>query len=248
VSRERRRFERMEVRRFTRRARNRRLAIASVSGLIVTLIGLVLAAVYSPLLALREISVDGASRVDESEVQLVLEGHLGTPLALLDFGKIESQLGAFPLIRSYVTETRPPGTLLIHIIERQPVASIKDGSQYLLIDPAGVAIQESVERIPGVPLIDLGTREISGALFDSIIELLLALPAPLLAQVDTVTARTQDDLRMTFTGVGQQVSWGSSADSAAKAVLLGALIGVTDPTRPGLFDVSAPSNGVFRPF
>jgi cell division protein FtsQ len=105
-----------------------------------------------------------------------------------------------------------------------------------------------VERIPGVPLIDLGAGETSSALFDSVIEVLLALPAPLLAQVDTVTARTQDDVRMTFTGVGQQVSWGSSADSAAKAVLLGALIGVTDPARPGLFDVSAPSNGVFRPF
>lgn len=247
VARERRKFERAEVRRFTRRARTRRLAIASVAGLVVTLIGLVLAAVYSPLLALREIVIDGTSRVNAVEVQTALEAQMGTPLALLDFGKIEKQLAAFPLIRSYVTETLPPGTLLIHIVERQPVASIKQGSQYLLVDPAGITIQESVERIPGVPLIDLAGADTSSATFDSVVEVLLALPAPLLAQVDTVTARTQDDVRMTFAGVGQQVSWGSADDSAAKAVLLAALIAKIDPGRPGLFDVSAPNNGVFRP-
>lgn len=248
AARERRKFERAEVRRFTRRARTRRLAIASVAGLVVTLIGLVLAAVYSPLLALREIVIDGTSRVNAVEVQAALEEQMGTPLALLDFGKIETQLGAFPLIRSYVTETLPPGTLLIHIVERQPMASIQQGSQYLLVDPAGITIQESVERIPGVPLIDLAGADTSSDTFESVVEVLLALPAPLLAQVDTVTARTQDDVRMTFAGVGQQVSWGSADDSAEKAVLLAALIAQIDPGRPGLFDVSAPSNGVFRPF
>lgn len=248
AARERKRFERAEVKRFTRRARTRRLAIASVAGLVLTLFGLVLAAVYSPLLALREIVIDGTSRVDAVEVQTVLEEHMGTPLALLDFGRIETQLGAFPLIRSYVTETLPPGTLLIHVVERQPVASILQGSQYVLVDPAGITIQESAARIPGVPLIDLAGDDTSSATFDSVVEVLLALPPALLAQVDTVTASTQDDVRMTFAGVGQQVAWGSADDSAAKATLLAALIAVTDPALPGEFDVSAPSNGVFRPF
>lgn len=247
AARERRRAERAEVRRFTRRARTRRLAVASVAGLVVTLIALVLAAVYSPLLALREIVIDGTARVNAAEVQDALEEQMGTPLALLDFGKIETQLAAFPLIRSYVTETLPPGTLLIHVVERQPLASIQQGGQFLLIDPAGITIQESVERIPGVPLIDLAGADTSSAAFKSVVEVLLALPAPLLAQVDTVTARTQDDVRMTFVGVGQQVSWGSAEDSDKKAVLLAALISKIDPNRPGLFDVSAPNNGVFRP-
>jgi len=247
AARERRKAERAEVRRFTRRARTRRLAVASVAGLVVTLIGLVLAAVYSPLLALREIVVDGTARVNAAEVQTALAEQMGTPLALLDFGKIEKQLAAFPLIRSYVTETLPPGTLLIHIVERQPLATIQQGSQYLLVDPAGITIQESVDRIPGVPLIDLEGADTTSAAFTSVVEVLLALPAPLLAQVDTVTARTQDDVRMTFVGVGQQVSWGSAEDSDKKAVLLAALISKIDPNQPGLFDVSAPNNGVFRP-
>ena len=62
-----------------------------------------LAAVYSPILALRTITVDGTSRIDAVEVQTAVDGQLGTPLALLDYDAITKDLTVFPLIRSYVT-------------------------------------------------------------------------------------------------------------------------------------------------
>jgi len=244
---ERRRLERAEVRRFTRRARNRRITLAVVAGTVVTLIGLVLTAVYSPLLALRHITVDGTVRVDPAEVIAAVDDQLGTPLALIDMGRMTAALGAFPLIRSYVTETVPPDTVIIHIVERQPVGSIVAGGSYLLVDPAGVTVQESAERMPGVPLIDIAGADPSSPAFAAVVEVLLALPPTLLAQVDSVTAHTQDDVSLVLTGVGQRVTWGSADDSARKAALLAALIAVTDPTRAGEFDVSAPTNGVFRP-
>lgn len=245
---ERRRAERAEVRRFTRRARNRRVVVAAVAGTVLTLIGLVLTAVYSPILALRQVRVDGASRVSAEEVVAAVDGQLGTPLALLDFGRIEDELGAFPLIRSYVTQTLPPDTLVIQIVERQPVGSIAAvGGGFDLVDPAGIVLQESPERIAGVPLIDLAGGSVSDPAFDAAVEVLLALPPALLAQVDTVSAHTQDDVSLVLAGVGQRVAWGSADESARKATLLAALIAVTDPAQAGEFDVSAPSNGVFRP-
>lgn len=246
-TRDRRRFEKAEVRRFTRRARNRRVMIAVVAGTLVTLIGLVIAAVYSPILALRQVSVDGTSRISADEVVTALSGQLGTPLALIDFGEITTQLSAFPLIRSYVTETVPPDKLIVHIVERQPVGSIKVGETFRLVDPAGVTVAESPQRAPGVPVIDIAGADISTPAFASVVEVLLALPPELLVQVDTVSARTQDDVSLVLAGVGQRVTWGSASDSAAKAALLSALIAVTDPSAVGEFDVSAPSNGVFRP-
>jgi cell division protein FtsQ len=248
AARERRRVERAEVRRFTRRARNRRVAIAAAAGTVVTLIGLVLVAVYSPILALRTITIDGTARIDPGELHAAVDGQLGTPLALVDFDAITAKLSAFPLIRSYVTETVPPDTLLIHIVERQPVGTIQTGDKkFLLVDPAGITVQESVERIPGVPLIDLHGADMSSAAFASVVEVLLALPPALLAQVDVASAHTRDDVSLVLTGVGQGVTWGSADDSAKKAALLAALIAVTDPARAGTFDVSAPGNGVFRP-
>ncbi|MCU1421381.1 MAG: FtsQ-type protein [Microbacteriaceae bacterium] len=247
AARERRRVERAEVRRFTRRARNRRLAIAALAGTVVTLVGLVFVAVYSPILALRTITIDGTARIDPTELHTAIDGQMGTPLALIDFDRITTELSAFPLIRSYVTETVPPDTLLIHIVERQPVGSIKIGDTYRLVDPAGITVQESVDRVQGVPVIDLGGADASSPAFASVVEVLLALPPTLLAQVDSASARTRDDVVLVLAGVGQRVSWGSADDSAKKAALLAALIAVTDPARAGEFDVSAPGNGVFRP-
>lgn len=247
ASRERRRFERAEVRRFTRRARNRRVAVAAVGGLLVTLVALVVVAVYSPILALRTITVDGTSRIDAAEVHAAVDRQLGTPLALLDFGAITRDLTAFPLIRSYVTEIVPPGTLLIHITERAPVGSVKVGGMFNLVDPAGIVLQQSAERIPGVPVLNLPGGDITGPAFTSMVAVLLALPPELLAQVDSVSASTRDDVSLVLAGVGQGVTWGNADESVRKATLLASLIRQTDPAQPGVFDVSAPGNGVFRP-
>lgn len=247
AARQRRRFERAEVRRFTRRARNRRLSIVIAVGVIATLVGLVFAAVYSPILALRTITVDGTSRVDAAGVRSAVSGQMGTPLALIDFSRITKQLAAFPLIRSYVTETVPPDTLIIHVVERQPVGQLLVGGGYRLVDPAGVTIQDSVTAIPGVPVIDLGAADASSPVFASVVEVLIAMPPALLAQVSSITAHTQDDVSLVLNGVGQQVKWGSAENSVKKAKLLAALIAVTDPSSAGQFDVSAPGNGIFRP-
>jgi cell division protein FtsQ len=247
AARERRRYERAEVRRFTRRARNRRIGVAAIAGLVVTLVGLVLVAVYSPVLALRTITVDGTARVDAALLQETVAGQLGTPLALVDYDRITRELAAFPLIRSYVTEVVPPDTLLIHVTERQPVGQLSVDGVFRLVDPAGVSVQDSAERVPGVPVIDLAGGAIPGPQFEAVVEVLLALPPELLARVDSASARTQDDVTLVLAGVGQGVEWGSADDSARKAALLEALIAAIDPSRPGTFDVSAPSNGIFHP-
>ncbi|MDH6180822.1 cell division protein FtsQ [Microbacteriaceae bacterium SG_E_30_P1] len=247
AARDRRKAERAEVRRFTRRSRNRKIGLIAAGGVVVTLAGLVVTAVFSPLLALREIRVEGASRVNPADIVAALDDQLGTPLALLDTGTIERELSAFPLVRSYITQTIPPGTLVVTLSERQPAAVISTGSGFALVDPAGVVLQESTERIAGVPLVDLGGADARSPRFRAAVDVLLALPPDLLARVDSVTAHTQDDVSLVLSGVGQRVAWGAADDSARKAALLEALISVTDPNQAGEFDVSAPTNGVFRP-
>ena len=246
-TRERRRYERGEVRRFTRRSRNRRLAWLSLATVIGTLIGAVAIAVYSPILALRTIEIDGTARLSAEEVHAVVDDQLGTPLALIDFDGITAALGTFPLIRSYVTETVPPDTLIIHIVEREPVGAILSAGVYTLVDPAGIVVQSSIDRVPGVPVVDLAGQDTSSPAFESVVEVLLALPASFLAQVDSITARSQDDVSLVLTGIGQRVAWGSADNSVQKAAVLAALVGITDPSRQGEFDVSAPSNGIFSP-
>lgn len=243
----RRRFEKSEIRRFTRRSRHRRLAWVVTGCLVLVLAALVAVAVYSPLLALRTITVEGASRVKASEVHSAIDGQLGTPLALVDYDKIKRDLSAFPLIRSFVTETVPPDTLIIHIVERSPVGAVATSSGFDVVDPAGVVIQSASERPKGVPLIDIGGKRADSPAFKAVVEVLLALPASVLPRVNSATAQTKDDVTLVLTGVGQRVVWGSAERSTLKARVLQELIATQNRAHRVEYDVTAPLSPVIRP-
>jgi cell division protein FtsQ len=247
AAKERRRYERGEVKRFTRRARSRRLTLWGAMALVATLVGLLAIAIYSPILALRTVEVDGTNLLDHEAVSAAVSGQLGTPLALVDFTLIEKQLATFPLIRSYVTETVPPSTLKIHISEREPIAALAVGGTFTVIDPAGVEVSSSATRPPSVPVIDLADDSADSDGFIAVIRVLVALPSTTLAQVDSITASTQDDVTFTLRGVGQRVVWGNADRSAFKSRVLIAMLAKLDPGARLEVDVSAPESVVVTP-
>jgi cell division protein FtsQ len=240
------RYEKAEVRRFTRRARHRRIGVLSALG-VLALVGILVAgAVFSPILALREIRIDGTSRLDPAVLEEAVSGQLGTPLALIDEGRLRAELGEFTAIRSYVTELVPPGTLVIHIVERSPLGLVATATGFDVVDAAGVVLESAAARPSGLPLLQLDADGIEGRGFASIAEVLVALPPSVLAQVDSITARTRDDVTLTLAATSQRVVWGSAADSERKATVLAALLGRYAGAGAGEYDVSAPGIAVFR--
>jgi cell division protein FtsQ len=246
ASRQRRRFERSEVRRFTKRSRHRKFAWLSVGAAFVVLCLLVAVAVFSPLLSLKTITIEGASSVSAVEIRSALKKQIGTPLALVDFGQIKTELARFPLIRSYVTETVPPNTLVIHIVERAPLGVVATALDFVVVDAAGVTLAHEVERPAKLPIIDSGSTATNSAAFKAAVSVLLALPASVSSRVDTVTARTKDDVTLVLDGAGQRVVWGSAERSAVKARVLADLISHQDPNAAVEYDVSAPKSAVVR--
>ncbi|MBO9578116.1 MAG: FtsQ-type POTRA domain-containing protein, partial [Microbacteriaceae bacterium] len=225
----------------------RRIALSVTLGTVGVVVLLVLVAIFSPILALRTVSVAGANRVDGAAVAAVVEEQLGTPLALIDYGRLDAGLRAFPVIRSYTTEVVPPDTMVVHLVEREPVVTIASpAGDFLFVDAAGVTVQASKERLPGVPLVTESGTALPNPAFDAAVEVLLAMPDELRGQIDTITAKTRDDVWLTFAGVTQAVKWGSADDSATKVRLLEVLRANFGAT-PGTFDVSATGNGIFRP-
>jgi cell division protein FtsQ len=246
AARERRRYERLEVKRFTRRARRRRTTWFAAILTVLAVGGLVAVAVFSPLLALRTITVDGTSRLNSATLEKAVDGQLGSPLGLLDYGRIRRELAPFTLIRSYVTEIVPPGTLVIHVVERTPIGAIQGAGSFDLVDPAGVTVESSKTRPAGYPLIQLGNGRVNGPGYVSMAQVLLALPPAVLTKVDTITAQTHDDVTLTLSGSNQKVVWGSSDDSDAKARVLADLIALHSGSGAGEYDVSAPGTAVFH--
>ena len=246
AKRQRRSYERGEVKRFTRRTRARRRLVLAVVGTVALFCTLIAVAVFSPLLELREISIEGTSRVDPAALHDALDDQLGTPLALVDFDEITEKLALFPLIRSYTTESVPPHTLVVTIVERQPIGMVENGSDYAVVDPAGVVIESASDLVPGIPVIDAGQPTITNPAFASAIEVLLALPTELLGRVGTISATTKDDVTFVMADDIQSVIWGSADRSAFKARVLAALVATESATSRLEFDVSAPDAPVVR--
>jgi len=244
AARDRKRFERGEVKRFTKRTRTKRALWTTAISIVAVLVLLMAVAVFSPLLALREITIEGTDRVDKTEVLAAVDGQLGTPLALIDLARLENELSTFPLIRSFVTETVPPNTLVIHIVEREPVGVVANGEKYDLVDPAGVVVQTVDERPDALPLISVSSD--SDAAFESIVEVLLALPDDLLERVNTITASTKDDVMFRLRGDRQRVVWGSVDESAEKARVLDILLGKKNASSVREYDVRAPQAVVVK--
>lgn len=246
AARARRRAEHEEVRRFTRRSRRRRLVTVAALGSLGALVLAVAVVTLSPLMSLQTVTVVGAQRLDPVAVADSLDRHLGTPLALLDEGGVRDDLSAFPLIRSYTTEVVPPHTLVVRLVERVPLAAIDRGGSIELVDAAGVVVDRSTERPAGIPLIAPESADVASLAFESVTEVLSALPAELRGQVDVIRATTRDDVTFSMTGAGHRVVWGSAERSAFKARVLAAAIATTSQSRAWEYDVSAPETLVVR--
>ena len=242
AARERRRYERQEVRRFTRRSRRRRITWAVVIGSILAVVAVVGVGAYSPLMALRDVRVEGAQRVPAAEVQAAFADVMGTPLTLIDGAEVHAAMSRFPLIETYATETIPPGTLVVRIVERTPVGVIDTGSGLELVDGAGVVIERPEERPPGQPLIEVDGG-VADEGFRAVAGVVRSLPADVRAQLTRATADTADDVRLELEG-GASVVWGSAKESALKATVLATLMRAAPPDTVSQYDVSAPSSPV----
>ncbi|HWH25944.1 MAG TPA: FtsQ-type POTRA domain-containing protein [Pseudolysinimonas sp.] len=237
---------RNEQRRFTRSSRRRRIAVLTIAALVVVMIALVATAVFSPLLALRDIRIEGVRQLDAAEVQKAVDGQMGTPLALLDEGRLRSELSKFRLIRSYTTELVPPDGLVIHIVERSAIGVVAAEDGFDTVDAAGVTVASSAQRPAGLPLMDLGSAKVTGSAFAAMSQVLLALPPSVAAQVDTVSARSRDDVTLVLAGSDQRVVWGGPEDSSCKATTLGLLVKLYSSSGAGAYDVSSCGHAVWR--
>lgn len=235
-----RKLERTEQRRFTRHTRRRRITRLSVIGVFVALLAILAVAIFSPLLALRTIRIEGTSKVSPTAVQSAVSGQLGTPLALIDQGKLRSELATFTLIRSYSTSIVPPHTLVIHVVEREAIGVVKHGKMFDQVDAAGVVLARSATPA-GLPVIDVRGAKPGSAAFQSAVRVLLAMPASVSKLIQTVSASTMDDVSLTLAGTTNLVVWGSADQSDLKALDLSRLLAQPTCKAQAVIDVSAPS-------
>lgn len=210
--------------------------------------GLLAAAVYSPLLAVGTISVSGTRLLTADQVQTALEPLRGRPLPQVSDEDVSRLLEPLIQIKSVSTEARPPSELVVEVQERVPVALVKQGEQYQLVDVDGVQLAATADPASvSLPVIDGGAGAIGKDLFQATAAVLGALPPEVLAKLSNASAQSVDAVELKLVD-GQTIIWGNAGEKELKAKVLEALLKApSDPKNPvKVYDVSVPRHPVTR--
>ena len=238
-------FERDEVRRFTAHLRRRKIIWGSIAGALAAIMIFVSVGVFTPVLALQTIAVEGATRVPADQIMAALQPQINKPLPLVDMGAVRKAVEAQPLVKSYSTVAIPPHTLLIKIVERSPIGYLQANGNLIMVDPAGVVLEQSSEKIPGIPVLTVEGGSAQSKGFAAAVEVINSLPSALAGQLEEVIANTTDDVTLVLTG-GARVFWGGPENAALKNRVLSQLLVVNPVGSVSEYDVSSPKTAVVR--
>ena len=215
--------ERRERRRFSAESRKRRRVWWLGLGVIAALALFVAIGVFTPLMAVRDIELVGAERVDEQAVRKALSRFDGVPIALVRDADVHRALEPFPSIQSYATEVIPPSTLVVRIEERVAVVAVADGKKFKLYDSAGVLLSTVGEQPKSVPLASGKVADLASEPFSAATRALRDMPAKLREQIVKVTASSGQNVEFQLRS-GVDVLWGDAENSRRKSVVLQSML------------------------
>ncbi|WP_455834013.1 cell division protein FtsQ/DivIB [Pseudarthrobacter siccitolerans] len=228
--------------------RRKKNILVAAAILVAVVAGLLAAAVFSPALAVRTISVSGTHLLTPAQVETALEPLRGKPLPQVTDEEVGRLLEPLVQVKSVSAEARPPSGLGVAVRERVPVALVKQGEQYQLVDVEGIQLASTADPASvSLPVIDGGAGTIGKDLFRATAEVLGALPPDVLAKLSNASAQSVDAVELKLVD-GQTIIWGNASEKELKAKVLAALLKApVDPKNPvKVYDVSVPRHPVTR--
>lgn len=232
---------RREVREDRRRRRLHRTVILVV---IIAVAIAVFLIERSPLVGLEEVQISGTDRLTDAQVRDAAAIPLGTSTLRLGLGSAAERVTALPLVREASARRLDPLTVVVEVVERQPVLVADDGDRQVLIDRDGVVIAEGA--LEGLPQVRVdGSTPVAGARVTEHPALHNAyrawegLSGPLRARVQRYDVGAPDDLALLLDD-GIEVRFGRAERVAEKVRALGAVLEDVGPTPITRIDVRAP--------
>jgi cell division protein FtsQ len=217
----------------------RRVILAS-SVSVLLLAALVVVAVVSPLLAVREIEIVGTNRVSATSILKDLKYLKGKPLPQITSEELANKLGKYELIDSVSAVALPPSKLRVVVVERSAIAIVSINNVPYLYDAAGVQLGRAGNQ-DHLPVIHNAGNPSSSVSFTSAVSVLLSFPVELLPKVQSVVAGSKDNVVLSLRSYNQKIFWGDASDPALKAKVLNALMKHYANHFGATFDVSSPS-------
>lgn len=202
-------------------------------------ISLVIAAFFTPLFAIKEITVVGTQRLNSEKLVATLQPLLGKSLTMVANQEVADLLAGFELIETFALQAQPPGTLRVKVRERQPLLIINQSGQRQMFDAAGVRIAVA-EAQDEFPVFDFQGNTQKDPRFAQAVELLLSLPFETYSRIGAISVSDQLTSQLILKGSGIKIFWGANSDPLLKAEVLESLL-ATSGEKVRRIDVSSPN-------
>jgi len=242
--------ERIAERRAGVRDQRRRRRLRRTVGIVITVIALVAVVLVerSALVGLEEVRVVGTQRLTPDEIRAASALELGTSTLRLGLAAAEARVEALPLVREAQARRLDPLTVVIEVVEREPVIVVAGRGETRLVDRDGVVLADGViAEFPVIRLLHappaLGETVATDATLANAHRTWQQLSGPLRAEVRVYEAAGPDELELTLAS-GVRVRFGRAERVDEKVRAIGAVLGDLGDADVEAIDVRAPGTPV----
>jgi UDP-N-acetylmuramate dehydrogenase len=231
---------------------NRRKQLLVVGGSLVAGVVLILIVLASPIVAVRNIDIEGAKYANSTLIETVSKSLRGKSVLTVDTNAAQRLLETDPWIESVRIKTYLPGRAVIEIQERTPVAwFLGVDNQGRVIDQDGRVLAVVNGRPTEYMLIDgTGPNLIAGAMasesYAAAAQLAMSLPDEIRPVVKNMGANGPNQLTMTLL-TGAVVKFGEPVDLRNKLVNVVVILRRQDINQIAGIDVSSGTPVVSSP-
>lgn len=237
-------LDRLEEQEFIRRHRLR-LRISSLIGVLAGVLIVLYVVFFSPLFTyqLAQCHVTGARNVDIKQVCQATQSFEGRSItSLATAGVAKTVLQEVSALKDAQVKPAWPHGLEIHVVERVPVATVRQNGKVVGVDRSGVILEIAPGDVAGLPQLDVDMEKLGGQTRKLVDAALIAfgdMPEDLRSMIASVTSDDPAQLQFKLRD-GRALVWGNSRDSVEKAQVAKLLftvqgvkvVDVSNPERP----------------
>lgn len=195
----------------------------TVVGGLIALIVILLLLLTSPLLAIKQVDVEGNVYADAEALSTIIGNLEGDPILTADLHGAKEQIEALPWVRKARVTMHLPSRILIQIDERSPLAFVRsvDGFNRVLDRDGRVLDVIEGDPVDYIRIIGTAPTLVAGDFvsqpFLGAAQLINALPRDLSERLVSATVSPEGEISLQF-NPNLQVIFGAPADYQAKLV------------------------------
>lgn len=226
--------------------KRRKLILWITGGVVLLSLAAVLILSFTPVLAAKHVQVTGASLVSESALTERLAVLEGTPLPRISEAMVNELVGDEPAIDELVVRAQMPDTLVIEIIEAEPVAILVVGESRHLVASDGRMLKEiSSDDEFALPAVNASEETEDAESFQLLTAILSSIDPEVIAQSSAAKLSQAQFVELALPK-DRTLVWGDAGKAELKNQVAKIFLEEleTSENPPKVIDISNPENPV----